>query len=136
MEKPIEVRISAEDYGDGGNQAEDLAAMLNLIKDKGIDSVNVSTGGVVSAVPKAFPGYQVPHAEIIKKLTGLPVVAGGLLTDPEEANGIIEQGKANQVFLGRELLRNPYWALHASRVLGMELEWPAPYKVADKRRAK
>jgi len=133
-EKPIEVRVSAEDYGEGGNQPEDLAAMLNLVKDKGIDSVNVSTGGVIPVVPKAFPGYQVPHAEVIKRLTGLPVAAGGLLSDPAEVNAIIEQGKADQVYLGRELLRNPYWALHASRALGVDLEWPAPYKRADVRR--
>lgn len=133
-EKPVEVRITAEDYSDGGNQAEDLAVMLNLIKDKGIDSVNVSTGGLVPVVPKAFPGYQVPHAEIIKKLTGLPVVAGGLLTDPADINEIIVQGKADQVFLGRELLRNPYWTLHAARALDVDLEWPEAYRRADKRK--
>jgi len=56
------------------------------------------------------------------------------LSDPAEVNAIIEQGKADQVYLGRELLRNPYWALHASRALGVDLEWPAPYKRADVRR--
>ncbi len=131
-EKPIEVRVSAEDYGEGGNRAEDLAAMLNLIKDKGIDSVNVSTGGVIPVVPKAFPGYQIPHAETIKRLTGLPVAGGGLLSDPAEVNAIVQQGKTDQVYLGRELLRNPYWALHASRALGVNLEWPTPYKRADR----
>lgn len=132
-EKPIEVRVSAEDYGEGGNQPEDLATMLNLIKNKGIDSVNVSTGGVIPVVPKAFPGYQVPHGEIIKRLTSLPVAVGGLLSDPADVNGIIEQEKADQVYLGRELLRNPYWPLHAARTLGLELEWPAPYKRADRK---
>ncbi len=134
QEKPIEVRVSAEDYGEGGNQPADLAAMLNLIKDKGIDSVNVSTGGVIPVMPKAFPGYQLPHAEMIKRLTGLPVAAGGLLSDPTEVNTFIEQGKADQVYLGRELLRNPYWALHASRTLNVDLEWPEPYKRADRRK--
>ncbi|MGI6747847.1 MAG: NADPH dehydrogenase NamA [Anaerovoracaceae bacterium] len=132
-EKPIEVRISAEDYGEGGNQSEDLAEMLNLIKDKGIDSVNVSTGGVISVVPKAFPGYQVRHAEIIKRLTGLPVVAGGILSGAEEVYEIIVEKKADQIFLGRELLRNPYWPLHAARVLGIDIEWPEPYKRAKPR---
>jgi NADPH2 dehydrogenase len=95
QEKPIEVRVSAEDYGEGGNQPADLAAMLNLIKDKVIDSVNVSTGGVIPVMPKAFPGYQLPHAEMIKRLTGLPVAAGGLLSDPTEVNTFIEHGKAD-----------------------------------------
>ncbi|MDD2190358.1 MAG: NADPH dehydrogenase NamA [Eubacteriales bacterium] len=133
-EKPIEVRVTAEDYGEGGNQPADIAAMLNLIKDKGIDSVNVSTGGVISVAPKVFPGYQVPHAEMIKRLTGLPVVAGGLLSDPAEADAIIEQEKADQVYLGRELLRNPYWALHASRVLNADFEWPTPYQRAERKK--
>ncbi|MFA5635508.1 MAG: NADPH dehydrogenase NamA [Anaerovoracaceae bacterium] len=133
QDKPIEVRVSAEDYGEGGNQPADLAAMLNLIKDRGIDSINVSTGGVIPVVPKAFPGYQVPHAEMIKRLTGLPVAAGGLLSDPTEVNKVIEEEKADQVYLGRELLRNPYWALHASRTLGVDMEWPAPYKRADRK---
>lgn len=132
-EKPIEVRVSAEDYGEGGNLAEDLAAMLNIVKDKGIDSVNVSTGGVIPVVPKAFPGYQVIHGEKIKSLTGLPVVVGGLLSDPVKIEKILEEGKADQVFLGRELLRNPYWALHAARALGADLDWPEPYKRADRR---
>ncbi len=134
-DKPIEVRVSAEDYGEGGNFAEDLASMLNMIKNKGIDSVNVSTGGVIPVVPKAFPGYQVPHAEKIKKLTGLHVTAGGLLSDPAEINKLIGEGRVDSVYLGRELLRNPYWALHASRTLGAnDVEWPVPYKRADRSR--
>jgi len=133
-EKPIEVRVSAEDYGEGGNQPEDLAAMINLIKDKGIDSVNVSTGGVIPVVPTVFPGYQVRHAEVIKRLTGLPVVAGGLLSGTEEVNEIIVQERADQVYLGRELLRNPYWPLHASGQLGIDLEWPEPYKRSKPRK--
>jgi NADPH2 dehydrogenase len=129
-EKPIEVRVSAEDYGEGGNQAEDLVNMINMIKDKGIDSINVSTGGVISVVPNVFPGYQIPHAEIIKGLTGLSVAAGGLLSNAEAINNILVQGKADQVYLGRELLRNPYWVLHASAKLGYDMEWPTQYKRA------
>ncbi len=129
--KPIEVRISAEDYGKGGNEAKDLLLMINLIKDNGIDSVNVSTGGVIPTVPEVFPGYQIPHAKEIKKGTGLPVAAGGLLSDPKQVNKIIENCEADQIYLGRELLRNPYWVLHAARALGNDLEWPIPYKRAD-----
>lgn len=132
-DKPVEVRVSAEDYGEGGNLAEDLGVMLNIIKHKGIDSVNVSTGGVIPVVPKAFPGYQVPHAEKIKELTGLPVVAGGLLSDPENIEEILKKDRADQVYLGRELLRNPYWTLGASRILGADFEWPEPYKRADRK---
>ena len=129
-EKPIEVRITAEDYQEGGNHAEDLGEMLNLIKDKGIDSVNVSTGGLVPVVPKAFPGYQVPHAETIKKMTGLSVSAGGMLSDAKEINEILDQRKADLIYLGRELLRNPYWVFGAARELDHDLEWPKQYERA------
>lgn len=132
-EKPLEVRVSAEDYVEGGNQAEDLAYMLNLVKDKGIDMVNVSTGGVVPAPPKVFPGYQVSHAQIIGRETGLPVTAGGLLTDPVHIESVLEDEKIELVFLGRELLRDPYWPLRAASTLAYEMEWPKQYLRAKPR---
>lgn len=133
QEKPLCVRVSAEDYQEGGNLAEDLAEMLNLVKEKGIDLVNVSTGGVVPAVPSVVKGYQIPHAEKIKKLTGLPVIAGGLVTDPQEAEDIIFSGKADFVYIGRELLRNPYWPLQAANELGVDIVWPKQYERAKPR---
>ncbi len=132
-EKPIEVRITAEDYLEGGNHAADLGEMLNLVKDKGIDSVNVSTGGLVPVVPKAYPGYQVPSAAIIKELTGLPVAAGGMLSSATESNRVLEDGKADMIYLGRELLRNPYWMLSAATELNVDLEWPKQYERAKPR---
>lgn len=126
-EKVLEVRVTAEDYMEGGNKPEDVALMLNLVKDLGVDLVNVSTGGVVPVAPKVFPGYQVPHAEQVKALTGLPVCAGGLISDPVQADEIIRNGSADLVYIGRELLRNPYWALQASRSLGVEVPWPIQY---------
>ena len=132
-EKPLCVRVSAEDYQDGGNMAEDLAQMLNMVKDKGIDLVNVSTGGVVPVAPNAVKGYQIPHAETIKKATGLPVIAGGLVTDPQEAEDIIFGEKADFVYIGRELLRNPYWPLQAAGELGVDIAWPKQYERAKPR---
>lgn len=129
-EKPLEIRITAEDYAEGGNHPEDLSIMLNLVKARGVDSINVSTGGLLPVVPKAFPGYQIPHAEVIKKSTGLPVAAGGLIIEPSLADSILEEGKADLVYLGRELLRNPYWPLHASLELDAVQEWPEQYKRA------
>ena len=129
-DKPIEVRISAEDYGPGGNQAKDLALMINLIRDIGIDSLNVSTGGVIPVAPKAFPGYQIPHARLLKEETGLIVTGGGLITDARMANQLIEEEQVDLVFLGRELLRDPYWPLHAAETLGIQAQWPKPYHLA------
>lgn len=128
--KPLEIRVSAEDYQEGGNQAEDLALIINLVKDRGVDTVNVSTGGVVSVMPKAFPGYQIPHAKLIREKTGLPVVAGGLILTAEEANRLIESGEVEQVYFGRELLRNPYLALNAAFEMKAETEVPKQYKRA------
>lgn len=132
-EKPVAVRVSAEDYEEGGNKAEDLAEMLNMVKDKGIDLVNVSTGGVVPVAPNAVKGYQLPHAQLIREKTGLPVIAGGLVTDAQEAEAIISQGKADFVYIGRELLRNPYWPLTAAVSLGAEQSWPKQYERAKPR---
>lgn len=132
-EKPLEVRVSAEDYAEGGNKAEDVAEMLALVAGKGIDMVNVSTGGVVPVVPAVFPGYQVPHAETVRRITGLPVTAGGLLGDPRQVASLVEEQKAELVFLGRELLRDPYWPLRTAGELGVDLEWPTQYRRAKRR---
>ena len=129
-EKPIEVRITAEDYQEGGNHAEDLGKMINIVKDKGIDSINVSTGGVVAVVPKTYPGYQIPQAQTIAEITGLPVAAGGLITKPHEANTILIEEKADLIYLGRELLRNPYWVFSAAKELEYDLDWPKQYERA------
>lgn len=133
QDKPICIRVSAEDYQDGGNKAEDIAEMLCMIKDKGIDIIDVSTGGVVSAVPNAVKGYQIPHAEVIKNATGLPVIGGGLVTEAEEADDIIASGSTDMVYVGRELLRNPYWPLQATTVLDADVKWPSQYERARPR---
>ena len=134
QEKPVCVRVSAEDYQEGGNKAEDLAEMLCMVKDKGIDIIDVSTGGVVPAVPNAVKGYQIPHAEIIKKATGLPVIGGGLVTEAREADDIISAERSDMVYVGRELLRNPYWPLQASVELDAEVKWPPQYERAKPRK--
>lgn len=133
LEKPLDVRITAEDYQNGGNHAEDLAVMINMVKNNGVDSVNVSTGGLVPVVPKVYPGYQLPQAETIKEKTGLPVAAGGMLSSAREIDDILIQGKSELVYLGRELLRNPYWPLYAAKELAVELEWPKQYERAKLR---
>lgn len=127
-EKPLMVRVSAEEYEEGGNHPEDIAEMINLVKGEGVDIIDVSSGAVVPAKIEAYPGYQVKFAETIKEMTGLPVVAGGLITVPEMAEEILKNGRADMVFLGRELLRNPYWPLMAARRLGDDIEWPEQYE--------
>jgi NADPH2 dehydrogenase len=87
----------------------------------------------VPVVPQTYPGYQIPHAETIRKMTGLPVSAGGLITDPKEVEGILADNRADLVYLGRELLRNPYWVLHAAKTLEYDLTWPKQYERAKPR---
>lgn len=125
--KPIIVRVSAEDYEEGGNHAQDMAQIIQLIKDEGIDLVNVSSGGVVNVGPKAYPGYQVRFAEMIRNTTAIPVIAGGLIHSPQLAEEILQNERADLVFVGRELLRNPYWPLQAAKELRDDITWPVQY---------
>jgi len=126
--KPIIVRVSAEDYEEGGNHPEDLAQIMKLLKGEGIDLVNVSSGGVVNVSPKAYPGYQVKFAEVIKEVASIPVIAGGLIGSSQLAEEILHNDRADLIFVGRELLRNPYWTLQAAHELRDELLWPAQYE--------
>ncbi|HWQ61055.1 MAG TPA: NADH:flavin oxidoreductase/NADH oxidase [Negativicutes bacterium] len=123
---PVIVRVSASDWEEGGNTPESMAEMLNNVKSAGIDLVHVSSGAVTPTAPRAFPGYQIPFALAIREKTGLPVIGGGLVTEPIQAQQVVKSG-VDLVFLGRELLRSPYWPLRAAFVLGREVAWPEPY---------
>jgi NADPH2 dehydrogenase len=131
-EKPLALRVSARDYANGGNEPEDLAVMINLVKKAGIDLIHVSSGGVVpDAVIEAFPGFQIPAATLIRERTNLPVMGGGLISAPRQADEIIRNCRSDMVFLGRELLRNPYWAYGAAKELKQPLDYrPIPYERA------
>ncbi|MDU2064900.1 MAG: NADPH dehydrogenase NamA [Sporomusaceae bacterium] len=126
-EMPLIVRVSAHDYDTAGNTPEDIAVMLNLVKEKGIDLIDVSSGAVTPLAPKAYPGYQIGFAMTIKELTGLPVIGGGLITEAVQAEQIIKGG-IDLLFLGRELLRNPYWPLATAHELREDIIWPKPYE--------
>ncbi len=128
--KPLIVRVSAEDYEEGGNHAEIIAEILKDLKGEGIDLVNVSSGGVVNTAMKAFPGYQVGFAETIRRVTGIPVIAGGLITTAKSAEKILKSEQADLIYFGRELLRNPYFPLQAAKELGDGIEWPVQYQRA------
>ncbi|OPL09649.1 MAG: NADPH dehydrogenase [delta proteobacterium ML8_F1] len=130
-EKPLGLRVSAYEYEAGGNTPEDVSFMINLVKDEGIDLINVSSGGVVDSPIEVFPGYQIRYGTEVKSKTNLPVIVGGLLEHHHMANEIIRNNRGDLIFLGRELLRNPYWVLQASRKLGMEeVVWPRQYEKA------
>ncbi|KDR96765.1 NADPH2 dehydrogenase [Peptoclostridium litorale DSM 5388] len=132
-EKPICLRVSASDYDKCGNNPYDVAQMINIVKCEGIDIVNVSSGGVTPAPVQSYEGYQLKFAETIKAITELPVIAGGLIIQPSMADEAIRNKRADMIFLGRELLRNPYWPIQASEKLKSEIEyWPYQYERAKR----
>lgn len=124
---PLFVRISAEDYADGGMSTSRYIEMVNWMKAQDVDLIDVSSGAVVPAKIDAFPGYQVPFAEQIRKETGIATGAVGLITTGLQAEEILKNGRADVVLLARELLRNPYWAYTAAKELGVSIEPPKQY---------
>ncbi len=129
-EMPVFLRVSAEDYVEGGIHPEEICRLLESVKNL-IDLVHVSSGGVVeNAAIKLFPGYQVAFAEKIKKQLQLPVMAVGMLESPELAEKTLNNEEADLIALGRELLRNPYWPLQAAKTLGEDINWPEAYQRA------
>jgi NADPH2 dehydrogenase len=126
-ELPLILRISAEEYAEGGNKPEDTAEIINLAKGDGIDMIDVSSGGLVGVHINTYPGYQITFAETIKAITNLPVIGGGLVTSALMVEEILQNDRADLVYLGRELLRNPYWTLQAAKELQDDTEWPVQY---------
>jgi NADPH2 dehydrogenase len=127
-EKPLFVRVSATDWADGGLVAEDLVTVARELQTAGADLIDCSSGGVLPTVPPSIgPGYQVAFAEKIRREAHIATGAVGLITAAELAEEIVRNDKADLVLLGRELLRHPYWPLHAARTLGHEIPWPQQY---------
>jgi len=124
---PLLVRVSAEDYAEDGTTMEDFIVFSRWMKSQGVDLVDVSTGGVVPAAIHVFPGYQVSHAEAIKHGANIPTGAVGLITTAVQAEEILQNNRADLIFLARVLLRDPYWPLHAAKELGEEVQPPVQY---------
>jgi 2,4-dienoyl-CoA reductase-like NADH-dependent reductase (Old Yellow Enzyme family) len=125
---PVFVRISATDWVEGGWDIEQSVALARLLKARGVDLIDCSSGGnVARATIPVGPGYQVPFAEQVRREAGIATGAVGLITTPEAANAIITSGRADCVFLARQLLRDPYWPLHAAEALGHAIDWPPQY---------
>lgn len=134
---PVFVRISATDWAEGGWDADQSVVLARRLKDLGIDLVHCSSGGLVPRVRiPVSKGYQVPFARKIRDEAGVLTGAVGLITEAQHANEIVTGGDADLVFLARELLREPYWALKAEQELGTEPSWPISYGYAVKRRVK
>ena len=125
--KPLSVRLSASDYLPGGINLEETIAICQVLKEKGVHLLDISSGGLLPATIKATPGYQIPFAEAVKKQLNIPTITVGLITDPSMVQEIISNERADFVALGRELLRNPYWVLENSKNIK---PWPRQYERA------
>ncbi|UOQ93662.1 NADPH dehydrogenase NamA [Halobacillus shinanisalinarum] len=124
---PILVRISGNEYHEDGNTIEDLTYFANQMKQQGVDLIDVSSGGVVPASIEPYPGYQVSYAQQIKEGADIATGAVGLITSGNQAEEILQNDRADLIFLARALLRNPYWPKQVADELGYELEGPVQY---------
>ena len=122
------VRISATDWVEGGWDIEDSVVLAEALRERGIDFIHVSSGGV-SPLQKITlgPGYQVHLAERIRQATGLPTMAVGLITEAHQAEEILASGKADMVALARGILYDPHWPWHAAAELGATVVAPPQY---------
>ena len=127
-ELPLFIRISCTEWIEGGWTIEDSIRFVHAIKEKDVDLVDCSSGGNSHAqkIPGA-PLYQVPFAEAIKKQTGMKTGAVGLITTAQQAEGILQAQQADLIVLARQLLRDPYFPLHAAKELGADIRWPDQY---------
>jgi 2,4-dienoyl-CoA reductase-like NADH-dependent reductase (Old Yellow Enzyme family) len=127
-DKPVGVRVSATDWVDGGWDLEQTIAFAHELKKRGVDWIDVSSGGVSPLQKIALgPGYQVPFAAAVKAATGLPTIAVGLITEAKQAEEIVASGKADMVALARAMLYDPRWPWHAAAELGGTVSAPPQY---------
>jgi 2,4-dienoyl-CoA reductase-like NADH-dependent reductase (Old Yellow Enzyme family) len=126
--RPLFVRISATDWLEGGWDIEQSIELARQLRPMGVDLFDCSSGGLApgARIPVG-PAYQTPFAERIRGETGMRTGAVGLITQARQADEIIRAGRADLVLLAREMLRDPYFALHAAKELGAEVRWPEQY---------
>jgi 2,4-dienoyl-CoA reductase-like NADH-dependent reductase (Old Yellow Enzyme family) len=128
--KPLLVRLSATDWVEGGWNDDDTVRLASALRELGVDLIDCSSGGAVqgASVPVG-PGYQVRFAERVRREARIASGAVGAIVDPRQADAIVQEGRADLVLLGKALLRDPHWALHAAEALGegAKHRWPVAY---------
>jgi 2,4-dienoyl-CoA reductase-like NADH-dependent reductase (Old Yellow Enzyme family) len=148
---PLFARISAVDGREGGWSLEDSAVLCARMAQLGVDVVDCSSGGIggaprfrsddsgkpLTADSARTPGFQVPYARAMREQTGIMSMAVGVIIEPQQAEDILQSGSADLVALGRELMYDPFWPLHAAEALGADSDyrmWPEQYAWAVDRR--
>lgn len=127
-DRPLFVRVSATDHLEGGSTPEDHVYYAKKMKAQGVDLVDCSSGAVAPATIDAFPGYQVPYADQIRREADIATGAVGMILNAVQAEEILKNERADMIILARELLRNPYWAYTAAVELGVEIDTPVQYE--------
>ena len=126
--KPLGMRVSATDWVDGGWTLDESVELARLLEREGVDLIDCSSGGLVPyATIPVGPGYQVPFADRIRHEADIATGAVGMIVAPQQADQIVRNGQADIVLLAREMLRDPYWPVHAAAELSLPAEWPLQY---------
>jgi 2,4-dienoyl-CoA reductase-like NADH-dependent reductase (Old Yellow Enzyme family) len=127
-EYPLFVRLSASEWSEQGWTIDDSVKLSAILKGAGVDLIDCSSGGNLhGARIKVEPMYQTPFAEIIRRQSGIMTAAVGLITTAAQCEQIVAEGRADMIFLARQLLRDPYFPLHAAKELGADITWPDQY---------
>jgi 2,4-dienoyl-CoA reductase-like NADH-dependent reductase (Old Yellow Enzyme family) len=127
-ELPLWMRISAIDWAPGGWTLDESVALSRLVRDLGVDLIDCSSGGLtLQQKIELGPGYQVPFAERIRAQANIMTGAVGMITTAQQADEIVRAGRADVVLMARQMLRDPYFALHAARELGADQPPPVQY---------
>jgi 2,4-dienoyl-CoA reductase-like NADH-dependent reductase (Old Yellow Enzyme family) len=128
---PLVVRISATDWAEGGWNIDEAVQLSSILKMEGVDLIDCSSGGLVphAKIPLG-PGYQVTFAERIKKEADILTGAVGLITEVQQAEDILGKGQADLILIARASLRDPYFAMHAAKILQDDIVWPLQYQRA------
>jgi 2,4-dienoyl-CoA reductase-like NADH-dependent reductase (Old Yellow Enzyme family) len=125
----LSVRVSAMDWLPGGWDIDQTVELAKTLKERGVDVVDTSSGGLSPQQKVPFgPGYHLPFSERIRREADISTAVVGLITQPELADEAVRNGRADLIVLARELLRDPYWPLHAASALRQETDyWPWQY---------
>lgn len=126
-EKPIFLRVSADDYAEGGINKDEMVKIIDQVKNY-VDIVHVSSGGLIDVKFPIYPGYQVTHSEAIKNRCNIPTIAVGLLTEYEQIEEILSNNRADLVALARPLLRDPHFVLNMAHEKDLEIDYPVQYE--------
>ncbi len=132
-ELPLFVRVSATDWVENGWDVDQSVELAKILKTKGVDIIDTSSGGLASyAKIQAGPSYQVPFSDQIKNEAEVQTGAVGIITEAHQAEEILQKGQADLIFIARESLRDPYFPMHAAKVLGDDIKWPSQYERAKR----